>query len=196
VAQYSRPAFKDEGYQEQDQLDLTNAMPTAIDLKFALPPVAQVSRNLITLLKLATNDLTGAIMAPRNDRRPLEPQLPHQARSRNNYSGFQVQGRHHRGNRFESNCRKLDCQSNSQEGHRDQPSAAGYHGWWCCRLSVLARLPRYAVPPSRAPSQAPYLSRRRLQDPGQPGLPIQGHGLEHGMLPLDSIMPDKNADLI
>lgn len=41
VAQYSRPAFKDEGYSEQDQLDLTNAMPTAIDLKFALPPVAQ-----------------------------------------------------------------------------------------------------------------------------------------------------------
>jgi hypothetical protein len=73
VAQYSRPAFKDEGYQEQDQLDLTNAMPTAIDLKFALPPVAQVSQNLITTLKTATNHLTGAIMAPRNDRRPLEP---------------------------------------------------------------------------------------------------------------------------
>jgi 20S proteasome subunit beta 5 len=44
VAQYSRPAFKDEGYQEQEQLDLVNAMPTAIDLKFALPPVAQVSQ--------------------------------------------------------------------------------------------------------------------------------------------------------
>jgi hypothetical protein len=73
VAQYSRPAFKDEGYQEQDQLDLTNAMPTAIDLKFALPPVAQVSQNLITTLKTATNHLTGAIVAPRNDRRPLEP---------------------------------------------------------------------------------------------------------------------------
>ncbi|THW61560.1 proteasome-domain-containing protein [Aureobasidium pullulans] len=41
VAQYSRPAFKDEGYQEQDQLELVDAMPTAIDLKFALPPVAQ-----------------------------------------------------------------------------------------------------------------------------------------------------------
>ena len=43
MAQYSRPAFKDEGYQEQDQLELVDAMPTAIDLKFALPPVAQVS---------------------------------------------------------------------------------------------------------------------------------------------------------
>ncbi|KAG9545955.1 hypothetical protein KCV01_g24433, partial [Aureobasidium melanogenum] len=41
VAQYSRPAFKDEGYQEQDQLELVDCMPTAIDLKFALPPVAQ-----------------------------------------------------------------------------------------------------------------------------------------------------------
>lgn len=46
VAQYSRPAFKDEGYQEQDQLELVDAMPTAIDLKFALPPVAQVSWTL------------------------------------------------------------------------------------------------------------------------------------------------------
>ena len=46
VAQYSRPAFKDEGYQEQDQLELVDAMPTAIDLKFALPPVAQVSQIL------------------------------------------------------------------------------------------------------------------------------------------------------
>ena len=51
VAQYSRPAFKDEGYQEQDQLELVDAMPTAIDLKFALPPVAQVSQILLSLRK-------------------------------------------------------------------------------------------------------------------------------------------------
>ncbi|CAD0040951.1 unnamed protein product [Aureobasidium pullulans] len=49
VAQYSRPAFKDEGYQEQDQLELVDAMPTAIDLKFALPPVAQLAHGTTTL---------------------------------------------------------------------------------------------------------------------------------------------------
>lgn len=183
VAQYSRPAFKDEGYQEQDQLELVDCMPTAIDLKFALPPVAQVSLTSSTCQNPA-NHLAGAIMAPRNDRRPLEPQLPYQARSRNNYSGLQIQGWHHCGNRFESNCRKLDRQSDSQEGHRNQPPAIGYHGRWRRRLPVLARLPRYAVSSSRAPSQAPYLCRRRLKDSGQLGLPIQGHGIKHGMLPL------------
>lgn len=67
VAQYSRLAFKDEGYQEQDQLELVDCMPTAIDLKFALPPVAQVSLTSSTCWNPA-NHLAGAIMAPRNDR--------------------------------------------------------------------------------------------------------------------------------
>lgn len=117
VAQYSRPAFKDEGYQEQDQLELVDAMPTAIDLKFALPPVAQVSLTCPFYLGTAANHATGAIMAPRNDRRPLEPQLPHQARSRYNDPRLQIQGRYHCGNRLQSHCRKLDRQSDRQEGY-------------------------------------------------------------------------------
>lgn len=76
VAQYSRPAFKDEGYHEEDQLELVDCMPNSIDLKFALPPVAQVSLTSSDFRK-STDHLAGAIMAPRNDRRPLEPQLPH-----------------------------------------------------------------------------------------------------------------------
>lgn len=52
------------------------------------------------------------------------------------------------------------------------------------------------MPSSRAPSQAPYLGCRRLQDSGQPGLPIQGHGLEHGMLPLLPGRRSKMANMI
>ena len=66
VAQYSRPAFKDEGYEEQEQLDLVDVMPTATNLKFSLPPVAQV-RQIQTLSKTPSNTMTGAIMASRND---------------------------------------------------------------------------------------------------------------------------------
>lgn len=42
VAQYSAPAHKDEGYQEQEQLELVDVLPS-LSLKFALPPVAQAS---------------------------------------------------------------------------------------------------------------------------------------------------------
>ena len=51
VAQYSRPAFKDAGYQEQEQLELIDAMPTSLNLKFALPPVAQVSLTFLPSTK-------------------------------------------------------------------------------------------------------------------------------------------------
>lgn len=42
VAQYSRPAYQEEGYSEQEQLELADVAPP-LDLKFALPPTAQVS---------------------------------------------------------------------------------------------------------------------------------------------------------
>ena len=42
VAQYSRPAYQEEGYNEEEQLDLIDPSP-ALGLKFALPPSAQVS---------------------------------------------------------------------------------------------------------------------------------------------------------
>jgi 20S proteasome subunit beta 5 len=41
VAQYSRPAFEDEGYSSEDQQELTQVTPP-LSLKFALPPIAQV----------------------------------------------------------------------------------------------------------------------------------------------------------
>ena len=41
VAQFSRPAFEDEGYSSEDQQELTQVTPP-LSLKFALPPIAQV----------------------------------------------------------------------------------------------------------------------------------------------------------
>lgn len=43
VAQYTRPAFADEGQTHEEQHELLQASPE-LSLKFALPPVAQVSR--------------------------------------------------------------------------------------------------------------------------------------------------------
>ena len=42
VAQYSRPLYEDEGYSSEEQMELTQATPN-ISLKFAMPPIAQVS---------------------------------------------------------------------------------------------------------------------------------------------------------
>jgi len=41
VAQYSRPMFENEGYSQDEQQELSQAIPP-LSLKFALPPVAQV----------------------------------------------------------------------------------------------------------------------------------------------------------
>ena len=42
VSQYSRPAYKEEGYAEQEQLELVDTLPS-LSLKFALPPVPQAA---------------------------------------------------------------------------------------------------------------------------------------------------------
>jgi hypothetical protein len=42
VAQYSRPSHQNEFYSEQEQQDLAETLPP-LSLKFALPPVANVS---------------------------------------------------------------------------------------------------------------------------------------------------------
>ena len=49
VAQYSRPLYEDEGYSSEEQLDMIQSTPN-ISLKFAMPPIAQVS--LIVLISL------------------------------------------------------------------------------------------------------------------------------------------------
>jgi hypothetical protein len=41
VSQYSRPAYQDEGYSSDEQLQLSEVTPS-LSLKFALPPIAQV----------------------------------------------------------------------------------------------------------------------------------------------------------
>ena len=41
VAHYSRPAYQEEGYNQEEQLELADVAPP-LDLKFALPPTAQV----------------------------------------------------------------------------------------------------------------------------------------------------------
>ena len=46
VAQYTRPAFADEGQSSHEELELAQAAPE-LSLKFALPPVAQVRPPLL-----------------------------------------------------------------------------------------------------------------------------------------------------
>ena len=42
VAQYSKPMFEKENYNQDDQVDLYNPAPS-LSLRFAMPPIAQVS---------------------------------------------------------------------------------------------------------------------------------------------------------
>ena len=42
VAQYSRPAFEEEGYWDADHQQLSHLTPS-LSLNFALPPIANVS---------------------------------------------------------------------------------------------------------------------------------------------------------
>lgn len=48
VAQYSRPAYTEEGQTQDEQLELHSGTPE-LSLKFALPPVAQVLCPLLGL---------------------------------------------------------------------------------------------------------------------------------------------------
>lgn len=47
VARYSRPMYENEGYakEQQEEMELVQEVP-ALSLKFAMPPVAQVSLSL------------------------------------------------------------------------------------------------------------------------------------------------------
>lgn len=42
MAQYSRPAFQDEGYSAQEQQELSETLPP-LSLRFAMPPIAKVN---------------------------------------------------------------------------------------------------------------------------------------------------------
>jgi hypothetical protein len=59
-------------------------------------------------------------------------------------------------------------------------------------LPILARIPRHAMPPPRAPTQAPHIRRRRVQDPRKPGILVQGPGPEHGECVQSPLNPQSN----
>lgn len=44
MAQYSRPAFQEEGYSSREQQELSETMPP-LSLRFAMPPVAKVNHS-------------------------------------------------------------------------------------------------------------------------------------------------------
>ena len=147
-------------------------------------------------------------LAPRSNRRPCQPELPHQDRTRYDDVSIQIPRWHYRSDGFESNGGQLDCESDGQESHRDQQLFTGYNGWWCCceftfdrlwlhlwglrcavrdtysyrmiGLSILASILGNAMSTARTPTQAPYLRGSRVEDPGQPRLFIQGNGLVDG----------------
>lgn len=68
VAQYSRPAFQNEGYSQEEQQELADVAPP-LSLKFALPPIASVRAlypECMSLLMLTA--FAVLIMAARDDR--------------------------------------------------------------------------------------------------------------------------------
>lgn len=55
MAQYSRPAFEQEAYSEDEQLELYDSAPQ-LSLKFALPPIAQVYQSAYPIPTTASDD--------------------------------------------------------------------------------------------------------------------------------------------
>ncbi len=58
VARYSRPAFEDEGYSQSEQQELCQITPS-LSLNFALPPLANVSSQKNSALKLRVRIIQG-----------------------------------------------------------------------------------------------------------------------------------------
>lgn len=58
VAQYSRPQHQNEFYSEQEQQDLTESVPP-LSLKFALPPVDNVSLITLSIKALELGQIPG-----------------------------------------------------------------------------------------------------------------------------------------
>lgn len=61
VAQYSRPMFEKENYDQDDQMELYQGTPS-LSLRFAMPPIAQVSFDMLsTAISEASAALKGVI---------------------------------------------------------------------------------------------------------------------------------------
>ncbi len=145
VATYSKPMFEKENYSQDDQVDFYNPAPS-LSLKFAMPPIAQVSLShllwphleLLELPDLITGSLlmiftvTAFSLAPRCNRRLCQPELPNQDRTRYDNISIQIPRWYYRSDGLESDGGQLDCKSDGQKGHRDQQLFIGHDGWWCC----------------------------------------------------------------
>lgn len=57
VAQYSRPAFRNEGYSEHEQDEISQTTPP-LSLRFAMPPIANVSLPASALGLVPSEDTT------------------------------------------------------------------------------------------------------------------------------------------
>jgi hypothetical protein len=145
VATYSKPMFEKENYSQDDQVDFYNPAPS-LSLKFAMPPSAQVRRLISPMTPsgapgasgsyywVSADDftLTAFSLAPRCNRRPCQPELPNQDRTRHDNISIQIPRWYYRSDGLKSDGGQLDCKSNGQEGHRDQQLFIGHNGWWCC----------------------------------------------------------------
>lgn len=59
VEQYSRPAFENEGYSQQEQYELSQTLPP-LSLNFAMPPIANVGFPFLTINFVLHSLLIGA----------------------------------------------------------------------------------------------------------------------------------------
>jgi hypothetical protein len=138
VARYSRPAaLTRETYAEDFQDELHDDNTHNLSLKFAMPPVAQVSSSPAPSAtcwsslpplqcgqqhpstfhhELTMFSSTALGMAPSSNRRPCQPAMPHQDCPWYHHPRLPLPGRHHRRHRFSSHGRQLDCLADRQEG--------------------------------------------------------------------------------
>ena len=84
-------------------------------LHFLLKLLELEGLQLERLLMIFT--LTALSLAPRCNRRPRQPKLPHQDRTRYDDISIQIPGWDHCSDGLQSDGGQLDCKSDGQEGH-------------------------------------------------------------------------------
>lgn len=172
VARYSRPAYQEEGYSQEDQQQLMADVAPSLSLNFALPPVASAA----SWLRAMTDDHSN-------------PEVPIKIAHGTTTLAFRFKGgiivatdsRATAGNWIASQTVKKVIEINSALLGTMAGGAAvrkvKYTGTdtqtdAISGLPILACLPRNAMSPSRASTQAPHLRRRRLQNPRKPCLQL------------------------
>jgi 20S proteasome subunit beta 5 len=139
VAQYSRQPWENEGYSRYEQQELTQITPP-LSLRFALPqlPNVCIGGDSRLLHSFAGADMLSVAFgfSSSYNRRPREPKLSYQACPWHNNSRIPIPRRYHSRYRFKSFGGKLDCESDSEEGHRDQQLLVRDDGWRSCCMST------------------------------------------------------------